>query len=89
MTGALTTLTTPEQVGRFNAQCLCYASKHLNARIPPAALDATGIGEVNLSLVGELLLRQASLVASAPYVRPHYCPPIAHGPRRRRWAYIL
>jgi len=29
-----------QQIGRLNVECIGYSPKHLNALVPPAALDA-------------------------------------------------
>jgi len=82
-------LAAPKQIGRFNAQRISNSPEYLNAGISPSALDAARIGQVDLRFMGELLLCEARLVASAPYVRSYDGPPVDHLSKERCRAYIL
>jgi hypothetical protein len=78
-----------DQFGGFHPQRFGYSSQYLYARIPPSALDASGVSEVDPRFERQLLLSQAGRLARAAHVRSYDGGPIYHATKKRRWAYIL
>lgn len=67
-----------EQIGRLNSKGVGYPGKHLDARISFPALDAASVGQIDLSLVRQLLLSQFCALACASHVRSNNGAPVNH-----------
>lgn len=76
-----------QQLAQRHRQCVSDPGHDHQARIPLTALDAAHIGQINIGLESELLLRQLLLQTHSANRLPKDNAPISHREIGLHWAY--